>query len=406
MKKSFGHSKIAKKPRFRNSYVGNISHRILGKSRSFIFMILGFLAFGLLMIADSTVITSNNLYKAPYRFVMLQLGWVVIGLVCFFIFYNYDYRKLAKLSYLLFVFNFLFLGALAIISFLPCSMSLGFAPCINGANRWLYLNPPPLPALPFLGVLGFQPGELAKLTIILYLSVQLCKNLQEDKELFWVYFITSGLLAGLILLQPNMSTAAMIFVLGTVIYFASDAPLKPLFITVPILTILAVAVILISPYRRARLTSLINGNENDDSSSYHVKQALVALGSGGATGVGFGQSKQKYQYLPEVASDSIFAIIGEEFGFIGTVTVVAAYLYLLYRGVSIAKNAHDLLGKLIATGVTSWLGIQFFVNVAAMTKIIPLTGVPIPLISYGGSSMVFSLMGLGILANINENSNI
>jgi cell division protein FtsW len=152
-----------------------------------------------------------------------------------------------------------------------------------------------------------------------------------------------------------------------------------------------------------RLTALLSGNDAD-ASSYHVKQALMALGSGGIGGVGFGQSKQKYQYLPEVASDSIFAIIGEEFGFVGTACVVFAYLYLVYRGFVIAKNAPDLLGKLIATGVSSWLGIQFFVNVAAMTKIIPLTGVPIPLISYGGSSMVFSLMGLGILANINETS--
>lgn len=377
-------------------------------SRSLIILILGFLTFGLLMIANSTVITSSNLYRAPYRFVLLQIGWVVVGLVCFFIFYNFDYRKLSHLSFLLFVFNLLTLAFLAVVSLLPCSSSLAFAPCINGANRWIYLNPPPLPPLPFLGVLGFQPGELAKLTIILYLSVQLSKNMQkkeEERELFLVFLVTSGLLAGLILLQPNMSTAAMVFILGAIIYFISGAPLKPIVILAPILVGLTTAVILISPYRRERLMTLTKGDD-DSNASYHVKQALVALGSGGITGVGFGQSKQKYQYLPEVASDSIFAIIGEEFGFIGTAIIVVAYLYLVYRGFVIAKEAPDLLGKLIAVGVSSWLGIQFFVNVAAMTKIIPLTGVPIPLISYGGSSMVFSLMGLGILANINEVSHL
>jgi cell division protein FtsW len=373
-----------------------------GKDKSFLFTIFAFLGFGLFMIADSTVITSSNLYKEPYRFVLLQLGWVAVGLVCFFIFYNFDYRKLSKISYSLFLFNIITLGILAIVSFFPCSTNLLFSPCINGANRWLYLNPPPLPSIPFLGVLGFQPGELAKLTVILYLAVQISKNIKEGGELFWVYIVTSGLLAGLILLQPNMSTAAMVFVLGTVVYFVSGAPIKPVLVTVPILIILAVTMIVVSPYRRARLTAMLSGNDAD-ASSYHVKQALMALGSGGFEGVGVGQSKQKYQYLPEVASDSIFAIIGEEFGFIGTACVIFAYLYLVYRGFVIAKNAPDLLGKLIATGVSSWLGIQFFVNVAAMTKIIPLTGVPIPLISYGGSSMVFSLMGLGILANINEN---
>ena len=375
-----------------------------GKDKSFLFTIFAFLGFGLFMIADSTVITSNNLYNEPYRFVFLQLGWVIIGLICFSIFHNLDYKKLSRVSYSLFLFNIVSLGVLALVSLFPCSANLPFSPCVNGANRWLYLNPPPLPSIPFLGVLGFQPGELAKLTVILYLSVQLSKNIKEGGELFWVYMVTASLLSGLILLEPNMSTAVMVFMLGTIVYFVSGAPIKPVLVTIPIIMSLAVVVILISPYRRSRLMSMFSGDDAAGASSYHVKQALMALGSGGITGVGFGQSKQKYQYLPEVASDSIFAIIGEEFGFIGTASIVLAYLYLVYKGFVIAKNAPDLLGKLIATGISSWLGIQFFVNVAAMTKIIPLTGVPIPLISYGGSSMIFSLMGLGILANINETS--
>ncbi|NMB91532.1 cell division protein FtsW [candidate division WWE3 bacterium] len=374
-----------------------------GKDNSFIFTILAFLGFGLFMIADSTVITSNTLYGEPYRFVLLQLGWIILGLVCFFVFYNFDYKKLSRTSYFLFLFNVIALIILAIVGLFPCSINLPFSPCVNGANRWLYLNPPPLPAIPFLGVIGFQPGELAKLTIILYLSVQLSKNIKEGGELFWVYMVTASLLAGLILLEPNMSTAVMVFALGTIVYFVSGAPIKPVIITVPIIIALSVMVILVSPYRRSRLMAMFSGSD-DQTSSYHVKQALMALGSGGVMGVGFGQSKQKYQYLPEVASDSIFAIIGEEFGFVGTILVTIAYLYLVYKGFEIAKNAPDLLGKLIASGISSWLGIQFFINVAAMTKIIPLTGVPIPLISYGGSSMIFSLMGLGILANISKES--
>ena len=388
-----------------------LTHVKKSKDRSLTITIFAFLGFGLLMIANSTVITSNRLYGDPYKFVFLQFGWILMGLVCFYVFCNLDYKKLEQMSRSLFVFNTAALFVLAVVSFFPCSTGFGFAPCINGANRWLYLNPPPLPPIPFLGVLGFQPGELAKLTIILYLSARTSSIVKKEKikdnknSLFKVYLMVSVLLSGLIILQPNMSTAAIVFFLGTVIYFTSGAPLKPILITIPVVVVLAVAVILSSPYRKARLASLVSGDDSGES-SYHIKQALVALGSGGMTGVGFGQSKQKYQYLPEVASDSIFAIIGEEFGFIGTTVVVIAYLFFIYQGFMIAKRSEDLFGKLVAVGISSWFGLQFFINVAAMTKIIPLTGVPIPLISYGGSSMVFSLMGLGILANISENSRL
>lgn len=381
------------------------------EDRSLIITVLVFLFFGLFMIADSTSITSSNLYGDPYRFVFLQLSWVAIGLVGFFVFYNLDYRSLPRIARVLFLFTFFSLVFLAIVGVLPCSVNIPFAPCINGANRWLYINPPPLPEIPFLGVLGFQPGELAKLAVILYLSSLLGSIIQKGEKVkgyedpFIAYIKVSGMLAGLILLQPNMSTAAIVFILGTIIYFVSGAPLRPILIIIPIFIALSSLFIVTSPYRRSRLLALVSGDDSE-SSSYHVKQALVALGSGGATGVGFGQSKQKYQYLPEVASDSIFAIIGEEFGFLGTTIVIVAYSYLIYQGFYIAKRSEDLFGKLVAVGISSWIGIQFLVNIAAMTKIIPLTGVPIPLISYGGSSMVFSLIGLGILGNIKKNSKL
>jgi len=381
------------------------------RDRSLIFMILSFLGFGLLMIADSTSISSRNLYGDPYRFVILQVAWVVVGLVFFYIFYNLDYRSLTRISRSLFLFNLVALAILAIAGAMPCSTKIPFAPCVNGANRWLYVNPPPLPPVPFLGVLGFQPGELAKLSIILYLASQLSLIMNKhkdakDKNPFQTYLKITALTASLIILQPNMSTAAMIFVLGTVVYFVSGAPLKPVLITIPIVLALGILVVVSSPYRMARIKAMLSGDRGASESSYHVQQALVALGSGGFFGVGFGQSKQKYQYLPEVASDSIFAIIGEEFGFMGTAGVIFAYSYFIYKGFSIAKKSEDLFGRLVAIGISSWLGIQFFINIASMTKLIPMTGVPIPLISYGGSSMLFSLIGLGILANIQKNSTL
>ena len=378
--------------------------------RKFFIAVVSFLMFGLLMIADSTSISSKNLYGDPYRFVVLQATWAVAGLVAFYIFYRIDYRSLQKISRSLFLFNLAALVILAVVGLMPCSMSIPFAPCVNGANRWLYINPPPLPSIPFLGVSGFQPGELAKLSVVVYLASQLSLISQKDKSVkgakpFEVYLKITVLMSGLIILQPNMSTAAMVFILGSIIYFVSGAPLKPIFITIPIFLLLAILVIVSSPYRLARLKAMISGEDSSES-SYHVKQALVALGSGGFSGVGFGQSKQKYQYLPEVASDSIFAIIGEEFGFIGTVVVVFAYALFIFKGFRIAKKSQDMFGKLVSIGISSWLGIQFFINVASMTKLIPMTGVPIPLISYGGSSMVFSLIGLGILANVQKNSSL
>jgi len=227
----------------------------------------------------------------------------------------------------------------------------------------------------------------------------------NKKESFWIYFIPTILFSFLILLQPNMSTAAIVFIIGSAIYFSSGAGIKKLLIIIPIITLLGLTVMLLSPYRRERLLSYIKVSGNSEvEESYHSKQISIALGSGGLLGVGLGQSRQKFQYLPETSADSIFAIVGEEMGFVGSLLVIALFTFLLYRGYETAKNANDNLGRMLAVGITTWFGIQFFVNVAAMARIIPLTGVPIPLISYGGSSMLFGMMGLGILANVSKRS--
>ena len=379
------------------------TRKLILVDRSLFIAIFALLVFGLVMIFNSTSVQSQQIYKDAYRFVFLQTGWIVIGLVCFFFFYNFDYQKLEKLSYLFYLVSLAFLVFLAIVSFLPCEASLSISPCINGANRWFYFNPPPLPKVPFLGIIGFQPGEFAKLSLILYLAVQLSKNVKAKGNTFLVYVVASAIFSFLILLQPNMSTAILVFMIGTVMYFASGASLKPLFVLVPILVLCVLIFIFSSPYRAARLSTYLTGDTNIDSSrNYHMRQISIALGSGGLFGVGFGESKQKYQYLPEVASDSIFAIIGEELGFLGTTAVVLVFAFLVYKGITISKNSADLIGKLLALGITSWIGMQFVINAAAMARLLPLTGVPMPLISYGGSSMVFSLIGLGILSNIDK----
>ena len=334
----------------------------------------------------------------------------MVGLLGFAFFSNYDYRKLRFVSFVMFAVSIGLLIILGLIGLVLCrtpeDAGLIFAPCINGASRWLYLNPAPFPPIPYLGVLSFQPSELAKLAIILYLSTQLSKF--EDKKYqktdpFVVYLTTTLSFAFLLLLQPNMSTAVLVFLIGSVIYFVSSYPLLPFLISTPLIGLLGVILMLTSQYRRARLLTLLGlSADSGYEAGYHIKQILIALGSGGIFGLGFGQSRQKYQYLPEVASDSIFAIIGEEFGFIGASIIILVFAYLIYLGLDIAKKAPDSLGRMLATGITSWIGLQFFINIAAMTKLIPLTGMPIPLISYGGSSMLFTLMGLGILRSVQK----
>ena len=375
--------------------------------KSFLILVGILLVFGVIMIHNATVVFSQGVFGGAYRLVLLQIAWIIVGLFGFGFFYRLDYKKISRVAYPLFGLSLLPLGLLALLGFLnkvgvlPCSDAVIFAPCINGAFRWLYINPPPLPKIPLMGILGFQPSELVKLSLIMYLSVQLSKNIKEKGNLFSVYLVTSGLVSFLILMQPNMSTAALIFLITTAVYYSSGQTLGPLLITLPVISIVGLFGVLLSPYRRVRLLTLINPAEGKELTlGYHIKQILIALGSGGLFGIGFGQSRQKFQYLPEVSSDSIFAIIGEEMGFLGTTVVVILFSAFIYKGLTIAKKAPDLLGKMLAVGITSWIGLQFFINIAAMTKIIPLTGIPIPLISYGGSSMVFSLMGLGVLANI------
>ena len=380
------------------------------ESRSLLIVIFSLLVFGLFIIYNSTAYYAQSTFGNPFRFVFLQSAWILAGLVGFIFFSNFDYKRLKTISFILFVISIGFLLFLGFIGLVLCrnpeSVGILFAPCINGASRWFYFNPEPLPALPYFGVLGLQPSELAKLAIILYLSTQLSKFEKiKNPELdpFIVYLVTTIIFSFLLLLQPNMSTAVLVFMIGSVLYFVSDYPIWPIIISTPIIGALGIILTLTTEYRRARLLTLLGITSGSGyAAGYHIKQVLIALGSGGMFGLGFGQSRQKYQYLPEVASDSIFAIIGEEFGFMGTSIVILVFGYLIYLGLRISKKAPDMLGRMLATGITSWIGLQFFINIAAMTKLIPLTGMPIPLISYGGSSMIFTLTGLGVLRNIQK----
>jgi cell division protein FtsW len=371
--------------------------------RSLLILIGIFLVVGLLAIYDATVVLAQELYGDAYRFVFLQLSWILVGLIGFYIFFKLDFKLLKKISTPLFYITVALLGVLAIFGVLPCEVNFIFAPCVNGANRWFYINPSPLPQLPLLGVLGFQVSELAKFSMILYLSYVLEKSIRIGKKHISAFLVATGIISFLIVLQPNMSTALLIYAIGSAIYYSSTAPVKPKIILDFVFVVLGALAALVFKHTRERVLTFFSLGEGGDlSTGYHIKQILIALGSGGTLGVGFGQSRQKFQYLPEVFADSIFAVIGEELGFLGTSMIVFLFVLLVFKGFSIAKKASSIYSKMLAVGVTTWVALQFFVNVGAMTKLIPLTGIPLPLISYGGSSLVFMMMGLGVLANVSR----
>lgn len=214
--------------------------------------------------------------------------------------------------------------------------------------------------------------------------------------------LLSGIVLGLVVLEPDLGTAVVITTTGFLVYFLSGAPLFALIILGLTGFLVSLILILSSGYRKARLLTFFNPTQDPLGTSYHIRQILIALGSGGLFGLGIGRSRQKYAYLPQATTDSIFAIIAEELGFLGAAAVIALVLLVMYRGFKIASHSPNRLGQLLAGGITSWLGLQAFINLASMVVIVPLTGVPFPFISYGGSSLFISLTAIGILLNISR----
>ncbi|NBS42007.1 stage V sporulation protein E, partial [bacterium] len=216
------------------------------------------------------------------------------------------------------------------------------------------------------------------------------------------FLATLGAILGLLVLQPDVGTMSIIAGMVLVVYFVAGAPLAYVGGLV-MAGISAIAMLIgFAPYRAARFTTFLNPELDPQGIGYHINQALLAIGSGGFFGLGYGHSRQKFQYLPEVASDSIFAVIGEEMGLVVAVGVLALFVWFLFRTLKIANEAPDKFGKYVATGIGAWLVLQAFVNIGSMVAIMPMTGVPLPFISYGGTSLAVSLWAVGVVLNISR----
>ncbi|MBP9816009.1 cell division protein FtsW [Candidatus Woesebacteria bacterium] len=330
---------------------------------------------GLFFIFDASSINAFREYGDSFYFFKQQLVWFVLGIGAMGAFSLFDYRKLYYVS-----FPFL----LVTIFFLIIVLIPGVGVTVGGARRWISLGP-----------VGFQPSEIAKFSAILYLSSWF---LYKERQRFISFLLLLSFIIGLIMIQPDLGTSIIIFLLFISIYFFSGENLLHLALFSPFAFGAGLLLVLASPYRLKRLTAYLNPDLDPAGIGYHIRQISISLASGGFLGRGLSSSRQKYQFLPEAHTDSIFAIIGEEIGFIGSVGLILLYVFLLFHIFKVAVTAKDRFGKLLAGSIWCLLAWQMIINLGAMVSLIPLTGVPLPFISYGGTSLLllFSLMGIVI----------
>ena len=277
-------------------------------------------------------------------------------------------------------------------------LTLFIAPDIKGAGRWINL-----------GFISFQPADVAKLVLIVHLAAMIeskGKEIQDFRNGFVYLFIWVMAVAVLIFIQPNLSNGILVLIISLTLLFVGGAKLKHILVSMGISAFLGGTGAMIFTHSRERILTFLRSFSNGGDINIQVKQALLGLGSGGILGVGMGHSRQSNLFLPEAYGDFIFAILGEELGFIGSVIVLFAYLTLFVAGILIAKKCKDLFGQLLAFGISISILVNAFINVAVATGLVPTTGLPLPFISYGGTSLIFMCISTGILVNIGMTNSI
>jgi cell division protein FtsW len=339
---------------------------------------------GVLMVFSSSGIdpTNSNLIDK-------HVQWLIVGALALIVTTTVPYTRWRRYSV-----PFILIAAALLIL-----VELVAEP-VNGARRWLEFGP-----------FSLQPSELAKLAFVLYLA-DWCSTKGEKVRDFSnglvPFGIMLGLLGGLVFFEPDMGTTLVIFAIGITMYFVAGAAIPHMLGGLALATVTFLLAALVEPYRMQRLLAFMNPWDPAEELgiNYHTVQSLLALGSGGITGMGLGASRQKFGWLPEQSTDAIFSVWGQEVGFIGAVLMIALFLVLAWRGFRVAQMAPDGFSALIATGVTAWIAAQAMINIGAVSGAIPFTGVPLPFVSYGGSSLVITLAGVGLLLNISKSASI
>jgi cell division protein FtsW len=347
----------------------------------------------LLVAIGVVMVYSASSYKAFFDkstqdsmfFLKRQGLWAIIGTFFMFLTIKFDYKNIKKYTKLLMIISVICL--LAVFAF----------ESTKGAQRWIRV-----------GSVGFQPSEIAKYIVVLYMakSIEVKGGRKIGTLLYGVipYLLVSGFYAGLVFAEKNLSIAAVIMIVTMIVLYVSGARITHMIGVVGLVILAGIAGIIFEPYRMARFTSFLNPWADPKGNGYQLIQSLLAMGSGGIWGVGLGRSRQKCYYIPEPHNDFIFSIIGEELGLIGCTIIVALFIVIVWRGIVTAIKAKDTYGTLLATGITSVIAVQAIINIAVVTGSMPVTGVPLPFISYGGSSLVINMVAMGILLNISRQS--
>ncbi len=350
------------------------------EARLLLLVSFGLVAFGLVMVYSATSASAALANGDPAYYLKRQALYAVLGLGLMFMLARTPFPALRRLAP----------GLVATSLFLLVAV-LGLGAAVNGARRWISLGP-----------IVFQPSEFAKIAIAVWAAAYLARRAAPKtlKEIWRPIGAMTCLYAVLLLLEPDLGTAIAIFVMLAGMLLVAGTPVRPLVGGLSLATAIGLAAIWIEPYRRARVFAFLNPWHDAQGAGYQIVQAMIGLGSGGPFGVGLGQSVGKANYLPEAHTDMIFAVIGEELGLVGTTALIAAYVAFAYVGLRIALRCRDPFGKALASGLTILICGQAAINLAAVMGLAPLTGIPLPFVSYGGSSLIVGLAAVGILLNI------
>lgn len=347
---------------------------------------IGLALFGVVMVYSASAMLAQSEHHGHFYYVIKQAIWTTIGLIAMLVAMQFDYNRLRdrRIVYGLLLLTVLML--LAVFAFSP----------INGARRWIKFS-------------GFrvQPSEVAKLALVIFLAYFLEKHVGEERE-FWRTFIPCGavtaMLAVLVVAEPDFGTALMLAVTFVVVVYAAGARLSHLAMAAAPALAAAAGLLIFVPWRLARLVTFLDPWADPQKTGFQVVQSLIAVGSGGPNGLGFAQGKQKMLFLPFAHSDFIFAVIGEELGLIGTLAVLLVFGLFLWRGIRTSLLAPDRFAKLLSLGIVSGIVAQALFNMSVVLSLVPTKGIPLPFISYGGSSLVPTLAAVGILLNISQHS--
>ncbi|MBI4320463.1 MAG: putative lipid II flippase FtsW [Chloroflexi bacterium] len=356
------------------------------------YLLLGIVAIlltiGIDMVYSASFVIAHNSpeYRSDTYFLVRQVIWVAMGVLALIACMHLDYHRWQRVTVVA-------MGLIILLLFAVLVTRLGHS--AYGAQRWLKLGPlPPI-----------QPSEFAKLILMLYLADWLSKRQDKLKDLSkgaFPFALMVGSIAGLVYLQPDLGSSFITVVAAVSMFFLAGASLRHFFIGLVIGGAGLVLAVTGAGYRSSRITAFLDPQQDPLGVGWHVIQTSIALGSGGIVGLGLGVSRQKFYYLPSAHTDAIFAVIGEELGLLGTLVTLGLFAWFAYRGYRITLRAPDTFGMLLAGGITTWISFQALINIAVVTSVVPFTGITLPFISSGGSSMIVSLAAVGILLNISR----